>query len=69
MLAARENLRPLLKLSKGGSNWRNDPKMYRSEGGLQGSVNLSPGWFQKGHEVSALANLNSILGNSFRIRK
>ena len=53
MLAAKEKLHPLLNISPAGSNWRDDPKFYSSEGS-QGSVNLSPAWFPQGHDVSSL---------------
>ena len=57
MLQAREKLRPFLKLSKTGSNWRNDPNLFQSgEEGLQGSVSLSTAWFEQGHEVRASVN-------------
>jgi hypothetical protein len=39
--------------SGSGSTWRDDVNNFHSEGaGPQGVVNLSPGWFQKGHDVS-----------------
>src|SRR5258707_14242809 len=53
MLAARERLRPSLKTAEGGSSWRDDLGIYHSGAeGLRGSVNLSPAWFQLGHDVS-----------------
>ena len=53
MLAAWEKLCLLLKISKNGSSLRDDEKNFRSEGDApQGSVNLSPVWFQQGHDVS-----------------
>jgi len=60
MLAAREKLGPLLKTSKSGSSWRRDQKHFRSEGKRpKGSVDLSPGWFQQGHDVSIAYELYS----------
>jgi hypothetical protein len=57
MLAAREKLRPLLKTSKDSSLWRRDEKNFHPEGQHpQGSVDLSPGWFQQAHDVSILAH-------------
>jgi hypothetical protein len=55
MLAVREKLRPLLeKLLKHGNTWRDDLKNFHlGEDGPLGSVNLSPAWFQQGHDVSA----------------
>jgi hypothetical protein len=69
MLAAREKLCPLLKLMKSGSGstWRDDLNNFHSEGaGPQGVVNLSPGWFQKGHDVSdRFGTYNLVLGSLF----
>ena len=54
MLLARERLRPLLEKSlRGGGTWRNKMEHFHSGEGPQGSVNLSPAWFQQGHDVSA----------------
>jgi len=55
MLAAREKLRPLLEKSlKSRSTWHDDMKKFHLGGeGPQGSVNLSPTWFQQGQDVSA----------------
>jgi hypothetical protein len=56
MLAAREKLRPLLKIGQSGSSWRGKVKYFHPGGeGPQGSANLSPAWFQQGHDVSASA--------------
>ncbi len=53
MLAARGKLGPLLKMAESGSSWRNHQEMYPSGAeGPRGSVNLSPAWFQLGHDVS-----------------
>ena len=50
-----------------GSAWRDDVNHFHSEGeGPQGLVNLSPGWFQKGHDVSErISTYNSVLGSLF----
>jgi hypothetical protein len=57
MLGAREKLRPLLGKSQHGSCWRDDLEHFHLGGeGPWGSVNLSPGWFQQGHDVSASAH-------------
>src|SRR5260221_11901627 len=53
MLVARERLHLLLKTAKGGSSWGDDLGIYHSGAeGPQGLVNLSPVWFQLGHDVS-----------------
>ena len=54
MLAAREKLRPLLKTAQSGNSWRDDLNLYHTGEGPQGLVNLSPAWFQQGHDVSPL---------------
>lgn len=64
MLAAREKLRPLIKTSSSNSSWRNNEKNFHSGEDIQGSVNLSPAWFQQAHDVSASAH-DSFLGSSF----
>jgi hypothetical protein len=56
MLEAREKLRPLMKKPKESGSWRNNLKHFQMGKGLQGAVNLSPGWFPIGHDVSASAN-------------
>ena len=75
MLVAREKLRLLLeKLLHCSSTWHNDLKNFHPGEGLQGSVNLSPAWFQQGHDVSAsscrihfLAAHDSKSGNGAKI--
>jgi hypothetical protein len=73
MSAAQEKLHPLLKIPPHGSSWRNDRKFYYPGEGPQGSVNLSPAWFQQGHDVSAsshkfyISAAHSELGNGARI--
>jgi hypothetical protein len=56
MLAAREKLLPLLKKSQSGSSWRDEVNNFHPGEGPHGSVNLSPAWFQQGHDVSASAH-------------
>src|SRR5712691_1867902 len=52
MLTAREKLRPLLKVPQSGRSWRDSLNYFHSGEGPQGSVNLSPTWFQQGHDMS-----------------
>jgi len=54
MLVAQEKLHPLLEKSlQCGSTWHDDLKNFHLGEGPQGLVNLSPAWFQQGHDVSA----------------
>jgi len=54
MLEARDKLRPLMKTSStSGSSWRNDSTHFLSGAGPQGTVDLSPAWFQQARDVSA----------------
>lgn len=56
MLAARENLGSLVEIPQTSKSWRNDAKNFRSgRKGAPGLVNLSPAWFQRGHDVSISA--------------
>jgi hypothetical protein len=56
MLVAWENLGLLVEIPKTGKSWHNDVKNFCSERkGTPGLVNLSPAWFQKGHDVSISA--------------
>ena len=53
MLEAQEKLFLLLETLQSGSSWQEDPELYPSgEKGPQGSVNLSPMWFQQAHDMS-----------------
>jgi hypothetical protein len=58
MLAATEKLHSLLETNSKGNNskgnkWRDDPQFYyHNRQAPAGSVNVSPGWFPLGHEVS-----------------
>jgi hypothetical protein len=53
MMAATEKLRPLLMKRQIGASWRTDPKKFcPGTKGPKGSVDISPAWFQQGHEVS-----------------
>ena len=57
MLVARENLGLLVEIPKTSKSWRNDAKNFRPRRkGAPGLVNLSPAWFQKGHDVSISAH-------------
>jgi hypothetical protein len=54
MMGATEKLNPLLGKHQRGASWRVDPEIYRpaTMTAPQGLLNLSPAWFQQGHEVS-----------------
>jgi hypothetical protein len=56
-MAATEKLDSLLKTdSKSDASWRTDCRNFNSGARLpEGYVNLSPAWFQQGHEVSVSA--------------
>lgn len=55
MMAATERLySSLTKDETSGNNWRNDPENYYTGELPSGSINISPAWFQQGHEVSYL---------------
>lgn len=56
MLTARERLGPLLDIPQNPRSWRDNPEYFHLGDGPQGSENLSPGWFQQGHDVSASAH-------------
>ena len=62
IMAATEKLNSLLEIrSNSGGSWRSDPELYYS--GTQapgGFVNISPAWYQLGHEVSVPASENLI---------
>lgn len=60
IIKATEKLNPLLKKSLTEANdadWRNNKRNFKqAEAHLcLGSINISPGWFQQGHEVSVSA--------------
>ena len=62
MFADLKLLERALKMdAKPSSNWRSTPESYHSvEGGLKaGSMNISPAWFEQGHEVFRLQSLSS----------
>ncbi|KAI9431400.1 hypothetical protein H4582DRAFT_2082573 [Lactarius indigo] len=53
MMAATAKLHPLLEKRRTGTSWRLDPGYFPSGlDGHQGLIDLSPAWFQQGHEVS-----------------
>ena len=63
ILEATEKLNPLLKKSQtdsgSGSSWHTDPRLFHR--GMEthiefGAVNISPAWFELGHEVSTSAH-------------
>jgi hypothetical protein len=40
-------------MDQSGSSWQDEPEIYHSGAqGPWGLVNLSPAWFQQGHDVS-----------------
>jgi hypothetical protein len=54
MFADLKPLEPMIKVdSSKGSNWRSGPDcFYEVPGGLKiGTFNISPAWFEQGHEV------------------
>jgi len=57
MFEAQEELHLLLEMSQSGSAWCDDLELYSSGQGLQGSVNLSPAWFQQAHNVSVSTHM------------
>jgi hypothetical protein len=51
MMAAMVKLHPLLQ-KKGGTSWHLDQSLFPSgKEGPQGVLNISPAWFEQGHEV------------------
>ena len=52
-MTAMEKLHPLLGKRQGGISWCDNPALFPSGSeGPHGTLNLSPAWFQLGHEVS-----------------
>ena len=52
-MTATEKLHPLLGKRQGGISWHDNPALFPSVSeGPRGTLNLSPAWFQLGHEVS-----------------
>ena len=54
MFADLRQIEAVLKINHSQpTNWRNGPEFYRPvEGGLKpGTMNISPAWFEQGHEV------------------
>jgi hypothetical protein len=73
MLAAREMLGQLLKItpstpsgSSSRGSWRGKIKYFQPGEDSLGLVNLSPAWFQLGHDVSASSAKIYSFGTSFR---
>jgi hypothetical protein len=55
MMAATAKLYPLLGKAKyqRGASWRGDPRNFTSgTENPSGSLDISPAWFEQGHEVS-----------------
>jgi hypothetical protein len=53
MMEATQKLLPLLGKYQGSSAWRNNARLFRvGTPGPKGLLNLSPAWFQQGHEVT-----------------
>jgi hypothetical protein len=70
MMAATEKLYPLLGKFKGGASWRNDAELFPSgTEGRRGVLNLSPAWFQQGHEVSCVSVADSSSAADFQWRR
>ena len=63
MFADLKILEPVLKFSLNPSkSWRISPKYYQPiiNGLKPGSMNISPAWFEQGHEVGTLYTRTSI---------
>jgi hypothetical protein len=57
-MAATVKLYPLLH-KQGGSSWRLDKRLFPSgKEGPQGLLNISPAWFEQGHEVRQFITQN-----------
>jgi hypothetical protein len=74
ILTATEKLYPLLrkKAPKCSTSWRVDPKNFRpGTEAPEGSVSISPAWFQQAHEVSVSAYLihRQLISNAKRVHK
>jgi hypothetical protein len=71
MTAATEKLYSLLTMdTTDGGNWRDDHRNYYDGKTPSGSVNISPAWFQQGHEVSVFAcQTLSLSGSLFQMRR
>ena len=68
-MAATEKLHPLLGKRQGGISWRDDTALFPSEAkGPHGALNLSPAWFQQGHEVTSFRLPDSSLVADFQLR-
>jgi hypothetical protein len=52
IMVATEKLHPLLGNRQTDASWRCDPDLFPPEAvGPKGLINISPAWFQQGHEV------------------
>lgn len=56
MFADLKMLEPALKMNQNSSSWRTSSEYYRPviNGLKPGSMNISPAWFEQGHEVLLL---------------
>ncbi|KAI9430701.1 hypothetical protein H4582DRAFT_2063488 [Lactarius indigo] len=62
MMAATEKLHLLLSKHQSSTSWHVDPEIFPSGlEGLQGVINISPAWFQQGHEVSTALRKPAVL--------
>ena len=69
MMAATEKFHPLLGRHQGDSSWHNNAAIYcPGTEGPQGLLNLSPVWFQQGHEVISLGMWILMIGSWFQLR-
>lgn len=53
MFADLKMLEEILRMDPNSNNWRTSPQSYRSviDGLEPGNMNISPAWFEQGHEV------------------
>jgi hypothetical protein len=56
IMAATENLNSILEMGQTSTSWRDDPEAFPPETeGPSGLINISPAWFEQGHEVSCFS--------------
>jgi hypothetical protein len=68
IMAAMEKLHPLIGKCKGGSSWHDDTGLFLSGTEVpHGLLNLSPTWFQQGHDVSCFSLSDSSLAADFNL--
>lgn len=53
MFADLKSLEPVIKMDGKKDNWRSGPEYFRpvTDGLKAGTFNISPAWFEQGHEV------------------